>query len=327
MPGPRRSAAAICAALLGGAPLPLGAALANPPHVDIRFISEHLGEAAQDARSFSLPWPNAAPAPGRWRPFVAAGWTEARTEFLEESGRLTSAGAVRGFTRDRALVLFGFYDELTVGGGAGEQVLTAGFLGELATRPAGAGAVLRPARRVPSRRSRRGLDLAPLRAGGPPALAGGGRAAARPPDARRFSGRLRDSGRRRRGGARHARPEQRRDLRDALRRRRLEPAARRRPGARAARSWPERRCPEGDLDGRLIGPGYDRSSRDPGGRPAQTRGRLRDGQRRPAASAERPRDRPRRRLGLSAVPALDARPRRSGAAVHLDLARAVAPSG
>jgi hypothetical protein len=27
--------------------------------------------------------------------------------------------------------------------------------------------------------------------------------------------------------------------------------------------------PEGDLDGRLTGPGYDRSSRDPGGRPAQ----------------------------------------------------------
>ena len=268
MPSPRRSAAAIFAALLGGAPLPLGAALANPPHVDIRFISEHLGEAAQDARSFSLPWPNAAPAPGRWRPFVAAGWTEARTEFLEESGRLTSAGAVRGFARDRALALFGFYDEFAVGGGAGEQVLTAGFLGvspldlpERARfsdprgefRHVGVGAAWSWRLSGPEThrpwRAEAGLLLDRLTLDGfrvDYEILGGADAGAR--------GTLDQS-----SDATYATPFAGVGWSLPLGAG-LELVPRFVAGAPV---------PEGDLDGRLTGPGYDRSSRDPGGRPAQ----------------------------------------------------------
>lgn len=130
MPRPPFPPVLAALALLAAAASPLAAALAEPPHVDIRFLSEHLPEAAQDARAHALPWPDSAPAPGRWRPFAAAGWSSARVDFLEESGWLASAGAQRGFERDRALVLFGFYDAFAVGGGPGEQVLSADFLAE-----------------------------------------------------------------------------------------------------------------------------------------------------------------------------------------------------
>ncbi len=107
---------------------PVAAALENPPHVDIRFLGEHLPEAAQDARAFSLPWPAEAAEAGRWRAFAGAGYSSARAEFLDEKGFLATLGAERGFAGDRALVLFGFFDRFTVSGGAGEQVLSARFL-------------------------------------------------------------------------------------------------------------------------------------------------------------------------------------------------------
>lgn len=260
--------APLAAALALLASAPLAAALVDAPHVDIRFISEHLGEAAQDARSFTLPWPGPAPAAGRWQPFAAVGWTSAGTEFLEESGRLASAGAVRGFPNGRALVLFGFYDQLSVGGGAGEQVLSAGFLasspldlperarfsnprGEI--RHFGVGAAwswrLSPATARRPWRAEAGLLVDRLTLDGfriDYLLLGGADAGAR--------GTLDQS-----SEAIYATPFAGVGWSLPIGTR-LELRPRFLAGAPV---------PEGDLDGRLIGPGYDRSSRDPGGRPAQ----------------------------------------------------------
>lgn len=107
---------------------PAAAAIENPPHVDIRFLGEHLPEAAQDARAFSLPWLDSAPGTGQWRAFAGAGYTSARAGFLDETGFLGTFGVERGFARDRALVVFAFYDRFSVSDGRGEQVLSASFL-------------------------------------------------------------------------------------------------------------------------------------------------------------------------------------------------------
>lgn len=258
--------------LLAGGASPLAAALADPPHVDIRFLGEHLPEAAQDARAFALPWPDAAPAPGRWRPFVAAGWSSARTEFLDESGQLAAAGLERGFAGGRALVLFGFYDAFSVGGSSGEQVLSARFLAEAPLdlperarfsnprgdfRHYGVGAawswsVSAAAARRPWR-AEAGLLLDRLTLDGyrlDYELLGGADAGARgvldQSSAASFVTPFVGIGRRVPLGARFV----------------LVP--------RAVGGVP---LPAGDFDGRLSGPGFDASSADPGGRP----GKIGDG--------------------------------------------------
>jgi len=259
-------------ALLALSASPLAAALPDPPHVDIRFLSEHLPEAAQDARAHALPWPDSAPAPGRWRPFAAAGGSSARTDFLEESGWLASAGAQRGFERDRALVLFGFYDDFSVGGGAGEQVLSADFLAESPldlpeharfTNPRGGfrhygvGAAwswrVSPAQARRAWRAEAGLLLDRLTLDGYELdyeLLGGADAGAR--------GVLDQS-----GEATFATPFAgigcTLPLGSAF--------------ALVPRVLGGLPLPEGDFDGRLTGPGFDLSSQDPGGHP----GRIGDG--------------------------------------------------
>jgi hypothetical protein len=259
------------ALLAGGAP-PLAAALTDPPHVDIRFLGEHLPEAAQDARAYALPWPESAPPAGRWRPFAAAGASSARTEFLEEKGWLASAGVTRGFAGERALVLFGFYDAFSVGGGSGEQVLPADFLAAAPLdlperawfsnprgdfRHYGVGAAW--SWRVSSAAARRpwraeaGLMIDRLTLDGYELdyeLLGGADAGTR--------GVLDQS-----SAATFATPFVGIGCRIPL-------------GARFAlvpRALGGAPLPEGDFDGRLTGPGFDLSSQDPGGDP----GRIGDG--------------------------------------------------
>jgi hypothetical protein len=113
--------------LAGALAAPLSAALPDPPHVDIRFLGEHLPEAAQDARFHALPWSSGEPPAGRWHILAGAGYSSARVEFLEESGVLGSIGLERGFRDGRALTLFAFHDAFSVGGEGGGQVLSAGF--------------------------------------------------------------------------------------------------------------------------------------------------------------------------------------------------------
>jgi hypothetical protein len=99
------------------------AALANPPKEDIHFLAEHVPEAAQDARVFALPWPGERLAPGRWQAFVGAGWNEAQADFMKEHGILASFGGTYGWSERSGLSLFGFYDSFSIDGGAGERVL------------------------------------------------------------------------------------------------------------------------------------------------------------------------------------------------------------
>lgn len=124
----RRSACLLPALLLTLAPPAARAALANPPKEDIHFLAEHVPEAAQDARVFALPWPGERLAPGRWQAFVGAGWNEAQADFMKEHGILASFGGTYGSSERAGISLFGFYDSFSIAGGTGERVLRPFFV-------------------------------------------------------------------------------------------------------------------------------------------------------------------------------------------------------
>lgn len=115
------------AALLAGPAREARAALPDPPHEDIHFVLEHVPEAAQDARFFALPWPAERLSEGRFQAFAGAGWSEAKADFISERGSLASLGAAYGLSPRSGLSLFGFYDQFRVSGGSGEQVLRPRF--------------------------------------------------------------------------------------------------------------------------------------------------------------------------------------------------------
>ncbi len=99
------------------------AAIANPPHKDVFFLAEHLPEAAEEARYFSLPWPDGALAPGGWHPLVGLGGADIGADFARARGGLLTLGASHAWSSTWALELFGFYGQFEVRGGPGENVL------------------------------------------------------------------------------------------------------------------------------------------------------------------------------------------------------------
>ena len=109
-------------------PLAARAALANPPSEDVDFLAEHVAEAPQDARFFSLAWPAEPLAPGRWQGAVAAGWNEAKAGFLRERGTLATVEGVYSWSERSGVSLLAFSDQFSIGGGSGSQVIRPTFV-------------------------------------------------------------------------------------------------------------------------------------------------------------------------------------------------------
>src|SRR5215510_7838623 len=97
-------------------PLPVQAAIPNPPHEDIHFVAEHVPEAAQDARYLALPWLSGRMEPGRWQETFQVGYARADADFLTIDGPMVAFNAGRGFSDRWGLSLLGFYDSMKVSG-------------------------------------------------------------------------------------------------------------------------------------------------------------------------------------------------------------------
>jgi len=123
---PRAPIATLALLLVTAAPL--RAALADPPHEDVHFLAEHVPEAAQDARWFSLPWPIEPLEAGRWQAGFVVGGADAEAGPYQIRGFLAAAGASRGFSDRWGLDLLGFVDRFSISGSASDQVLRAPFL-------------------------------------------------------------------------------------------------------------------------------------------------------------------------------------------------------
>lgn len=123
----RRSLLLALVAALHFAPANVHAALSNPPHEDIHFLAEHVPEAAEDARAFLLAWPTRAFEPGRWETAFSAGWAEAEADFLNVRGTLISASGIYARSERSGVSILGFYDSFSIGGSTGEQVLRPSF--------------------------------------------------------------------------------------------------------------------------------------------------------------------------------------------------------
>lgn len=105
---------------------PVGAAIANPPHEDLFFLTEHLPEAAQDARAFSLLWPEGSLAPGRWKLHAGIAGASADGGVATLRGALATVGASRAWSEHWGVSIFAFYDRFDVRAGKGEEVLSDG---------------------------------------------------------------------------------------------------------------------------------------------------------------------------------------------------------
>jgi len=104
------------------------AALVDAPHEDVHFLAEHVPEAAQDARYYSLPWPVDPFEPGRWQSGFVLGGADAAAGPYELRGFLAAAGASRALSERWAIDLVGFVDRVSISGGSGDEVLRAPFL-------------------------------------------------------------------------------------------------------------------------------------------------------------------------------------------------------
>lgn len=100
-----------------------------PPKEDVHFLLEHLAEAAQDARYFTLPWPAATSAD--WKPVVAVAATRFDVTIAKTQGFLLTAGAARRLDERWSYELIGFFDQFNVGGNATEHVLTHGPIAQV----------------------------------------------------------------------------------------------------------------------------------------------------------------------------------------------------
>ena len=100
------------------------AAIADPPHEDFFFLAEHLPEGVEEARYFSLPWPETNLEPGGWHPIVGLGGADVGADFARARGGLATLGASHAWSSKWALQLFGFYGSFDVTGDTGEDVLS-----------------------------------------------------------------------------------------------------------------------------------------------------------------------------------------------------------
>lgn len=99
------------------------AAIANPPHEDFFFLAEHLPEGVEEARYFSLPWPETNLEPGGWHPIVGLGGADVGADFARARGALATLGVSHAWSSTWALEIFGYYGSFDVSGDEGEDVL------------------------------------------------------------------------------------------------------------------------------------------------------------------------------------------------------------
>jgi len=98
----------------------------TPPKEDLHYLAEHLAEAAQDARYFTLPWPNREERD--WRPIVSVAASRFEAEVAGARGGLLALGASRAAGERWRVALLAFYDRFRVHGGSTDFVLTAGSM-------------------------------------------------------------------------------------------------------------------------------------------------------------------------------------------------------
>ncbi|HKV08637.1 MAG TPA: hypothetical protein VJ725_10895 [Thermoanaerobaculia bacterium] len=113
--------------LILGSALPARAALSNAPHEDVHFLAEHLPESGMDARFLSLPGPGEPLAAGRWQTVVEAGYAATSAGFFDLEGPLVAAAGIYGLSERWGIEGLAFYDALKVSGGEGREVLRAPF--------------------------------------------------------------------------------------------------------------------------------------------------------------------------------------------------------
>ena len=114
---------AVVLAIVPGFARECRAAMANPPHDDFFFLAEHLPEGVEEARYFSLPWPETNLEPGGWHPIVGLGGADVGADFARARGGLATLGVSHAWSAAWALEIFGYYGSFEVSGETGEDVL------------------------------------------------------------------------------------------------------------------------------------------------------------------------------------------------------------
>jgi hypothetical protein len=100
----------------------------TPPKKDIHFLAEHLAESAQEARFFSLPWPDGDYSKQNWRPLVSIAGARTSDEFAAVNGQLLLLGVSKNRAQHWGAELLFFYDRFHVGGDSLNNALTANGL-------------------------------------------------------------------------------------------------------------------------------------------------------------------------------------------------------
>ncbi len=95
---------------------------------DIHFTAEHVPESGMDAHYASLPWPAAHLAEGEWRPSVDLSTASTRTDFIDLDGPMVAVAATRGTGHERGYEVLGFFSEMEISGPGGRSVLAPDFL-------------------------------------------------------------------------------------------------------------------------------------------------------------------------------------------------------
>jgi hypothetical protein len=138
-----RFAQACCAVALAWSAC---AAAADSSH-DIHYLAEHVPESGMDAHYQSLPWPAGRLTRGEWQTSLDVSHAATRTDFIDLDGSMIAFAAATGASERWGYELLGFDSEMQVSGGGGRAVLGAGFLRtplhvpELAEYPAARGTV------------------------------------------------------------------------------------------------------------------------------------------------------------------------------------------
>lgn len=113
----------LCAALFLLPATSAQAALSDPKKEDIDFITEHLPEAAQDARWLSLSTLHGPLTQGSWETSVQVGTSRATASLFKIDGPMVSLGAGYAFRDGWAIQGLGFYDSMSISGDQAREVL------------------------------------------------------------------------------------------------------------------------------------------------------------------------------------------------------------
>lgn len=109
--------------LIAALPSALSAAATEIPHEDIFFLGEHLPEAVEEARYFTLPWPDRSASQGGWHFLASLGAADIGADFARARGGMALFGVEHPWSARGTLTLFGYLGRFEVYGERGENVL------------------------------------------------------------------------------------------------------------------------------------------------------------------------------------------------------------